>query len=307
MRGRHLHRNLVAIGCLLAILFGSLAIAAKASQNQQGPTAGEQLIGACRATGGVADVWVERTGAGWQFTVITCRGGSLDGLQCSEFPAQSPWCKWSLTRPIEQLEVTPEGGIEVVEREPITALPPVTNGGARPTVAEDPADGNTVAENQIGHPIDNALAQANICRALGGDAHFGEDWGDPGDGWVVVRCTGGLLDGLWCNNDSRAGTTCQILALLARVEEVVVTPEAGVEQPSRSSDPVQTEMPIAPTIAPTEIPPAPTVTPTETPSEPTVAPTQAPPPPPRNDSAMPPSEAEDPTAPAPPPTPVVLT
>ena len=69
---------------------------------------------------------------------------------------------------------------------------------------------SSASANQSGPTVnDNATAQINACRALGGWVDVETDRTVGGLHEVKVWCYGGLLDGLWCRNNSD-GTRCHI-------------------------------------------------------------------------------------------------
>lgn len=297
-------RAVLAITCLLSLLLGSGVAAERTASD----VAADQAT-ACEVLGGDADVGTKRTnGSGLEWVQVRCKGGLLDGMQCTTVPGvpgvdRPPPVNCGFTRVVSVggQQVPPGEVVEIEPVEPLTEVIPTTGVAVPPPGAE----GTTIVEtavmyNQSGSTInDNAVGQINACRALGGTAQVGTDRTVDGLSWVIVYCIGGGLDGLWCLNDS-VGTLCMILPMVRTPEEIQVQPTAGVERPAEP-EPTPTEPAVVPT--PTAMP---TAAPTAMPVEPTVAPTTAPPPTPKVDGG-PPSGPIDPSPDAPTPTPVILT
>jgi hypothetical protein len=250
----------------------------------------DELVVACESLGGVATV---DTHGGIGYTNVHCRGGVLDGTTCI-VGHYDTYCTYYrvATDPAVLDDLTPD---------------------AVPALLEDASwDGEVIVFNQSGATVDSAAMQTALCGLFGGSGKAGYDFDEEGNETESrASCTGGLLDGMICQNYPDE-SICLFRAVAP--ESVQVDPNAGNEMPAERA-------PVAPspTAQPTEVivaNPTPTSEPTVMPtSQPTVAPTVAPtepveppvfPTPPTDDIAVPPGEAEDPVI-EPTPTEVVLT
>lgn len=250
----------------------------------------EQHVFACEALGGVGTIV---TNGGTATVEVHCVGGVLDGMTCVTGHDDSS-CTYVrvLTDPAVLDDLTPDAVHDLLE---------------------DPAwEGEVIVFNQSGPPVDRAALQTALCGLFGGSGEAGYDLDEKGNE-IESRaiCTGGLLDGVWCQNFPDE-SVCIFRA--AETESVQIDPAAGNEMPVD-------RLPVAPTptAQPTDdivVIPTPPTEPTVTPTmEPTVPPTMAPPEPedpptfptpPTDDVVAPPGEAEDPAL-EPTPTVIVLT
>jgi hypothetical protein len=93
--------------------------------------------------------------------------------------------------------------------------------------------------SQSGSDVNDAVQfQAALCRAAGGTATI-EETRTVGSGLssVTVKCTGGYLDGMWCNNDLTGATICTFDRTV-QSETEHVAPDGGVEEPQ--IEPIET-------------------------------------------------------------------
>lgn len=200
-----------------------------------------------------------------------------------------------------------------------------------PGAAEDSTEGDPeIIENQSGGTVaDSPIDQMRLCQILGGTAHlmlYSQLGGHYYLDGINVHCSGGLLDGMSCWNDTH-GSVCYFFRGLTRPErDPRVTPTGGiVVDPESPTEPAgAAEAPVMPTEAATEAPAEPTAVATEALAEPTTVPSEAVPTPaeateepveptagvedppvlplPNDDDAVPPGNAEDPARNDPAPT-----
>jgi hypothetical protein len=273
-------RTLMLVICLILPTI-VLAVQEISAQSQSGLTVDERAAGqinACRAMGGIEEVYSERTpGGGLTFTSVLCKGGLLDGLWCGNAPSGT-YCSFGFVRPDQPPNVRPTGGIEVEPQEPLETLVITESSSELPVVAED----STVT--------DNAVRQVNSCRTLSGaEVVISRDTVDGP--WIVVLCVGGLGNGLWCYND-HLETSCDMPPRVRADDGSHMTPVSGIEVGPET--PTETAAPtVTPTATVTGEPLLPTVVSTDPPVVPTI---------PTGDNAVPPGESEDPSQPEPTPT-----
>jgi len=215
----------------------------------------------------------------------------VDTLGCGlNHPAA--WCALGIAELPDDTATQPSVAVLLPAEVPQVELPPSTDAAVRPEVADPTMGGEEfVVYNQQGTTVrDNAIAQAGLCELLGGTASTMVDRTVDGIQWIDVGCKGGLLGGMYCENQQIAPSRCY-WARDQVTEEPMVTPAPAREQPL--------EMTPTPVASATASPsPSPTIVPTIELVEATAVPTQQLTEP-KNDNHVPPVEAEDPIQPTP--------
>jgi hypothetical protein len=227
---------------------------------------GPFLVLMCHTMAGVGSTSTANGGA-----AVACEGGFLDSLGCA-LTSDGGWCATGHEGPVTSGAIRPSGAIDVAAEMPAVEILEDTYLAVTPVVLEEPVMVQGVIYNQSGSTVnDNATSQAALCGLLGGKPIVTTSrTGGSGLVWADVSCQGGLLDGMYCTNQTTAPSNC-FWARTTLPESPLVTPMQVQEQPADLAP--SPTAPVTPTEPATALTPTAPAEPTAPPAEPTAPPT----------------------------------